>query len=203
MPIEETVGAIGEMVTKGWVRYVGLSEASAATMRRAAAVHPISDLQIEYAVVTRGIEAEILPAARELGIGITAYGILSRGLLTASKVAATGDFRGHLPRFTGENAERNARLAAGIAEFGKKRNASAAQVCIAWALAKGEDILPVVGARTRVQLAEALSALKVELSPEDVAELEAMVEANPVAGLRYDERQMKMLDSEKGAAAGK
>jgi aryl-alcohol dehydrogenase-like predicted oxidoreductase len=201
VPIEDSVGAIAEMVKAGFVRYIGLSEVGAETMRRAAAVHPISDLQIEYAVVTRGIEAEILPAARELGIGITAYGILSRGLLTASKVGAKGDFRGALPRFTGENAESNARLAEGIAAFGKARNASAAQICIAWALAKGDDIAPVVGARKRTQLSESLGALDVNLTAADVAELEAMVEASPVAGSRYDSHQMKMLDSEKGAVA--
>jgi aryl-alcohol dehydrogenase-like predicted oxidoreductase len=197
VPIEETVGAIADLVTKGFVRYIGLSETSAATMRRAAAVHPICDLQIEYAVVTRGIEAEILPTARELGIAITAYGILSRGLLTASKVGAKGDFRGHLPRFTGANAESNAKLVQGLAVFAAKRKATPAQICIAWSISKGEDIEPVIGARTRAQLTEALGALEVQLTPEDVAELEAMVDANPVAGTRYDAMQMKMLDSER------
>ena len=197
VPIEETVGAIAELVKQGYVRYIGLSETGAATMRRAAAVHPISDLQIEYAVVTRGIETEILPTARQLGIAITAYGVLSRGLLTASKVGAKGDFRGLLPRFTGANAENNAKLVQGLADFAAKRNASPAQICIAWAISKGQDIEPVIGARTRAQLSEAVGALDVKLTPSDVSELEAIVAANPVAGTRYDPMQMKMLDSER------
>ena len=197
IPIEETVGAMAEMVRGGYVRYIGLSEAGAATVRRAAAVHPICDLQIEYSLVSRGIEAEILPAARAAGIGITAYGVLSRGLLTASRPAARGDIRTRMPRFTGENQERNQRLVQAIAELAAQRGVTPAQLATAWVLSKGADIVPLIGARKREQLAESLEALELELTAEDVMRLEDIVAAMPVAGTRYDAAQMGMLDSER------
>src|SRR5580693_9126112 len=151
VPIEETVGAIAEMIQAGYVRYVGLSEAGPATIRRAVATHPICDLQIEYSLASRGIESAILPATRELGIAITAYGLLSRGLLTGSPIGKKGDFRVHLPRFKGENLEHNQALIADLARLAGERDATLAQIAIAWVLAKGEDIVPLIGARTRPQ----------------------------------------------------
>jgi aryl-alcohol dehydrogenase-like predicted oxidoreductase len=198
VPIEETVGAIAELVKAGWVRAVGLSELGVATVRRAHAVHPIADLQIEYSLVSRGPEASIFPALREMGIGVTAYGVLSRGLLAGSKPSSSGDFRAHLPRFTGENRERNDRLVAGLAALAKEMGATASQVAIAWVLAKDPKVVPVIGARTRAQLAGALGALDVSLSAADIARLEAAFPASSVAGTRYDEHQMRMLDSERG-----
>jgi aryl-alcohol dehydrogenase-like predicted oxidoreductase len=201
VPIEETVGAIAELVKAGWVRAVGLSELGVATVRRAHAVHPVADLQIEYSLVSRGPEASIFPALREMGIGVTAYGVLSRGLLAGSKPSSSGDFRAHLPRFTGENRERNDRLVAGFAALAKEMGATASQVAIAWVLAKDPKIVPVIGARTRAQLAGSLGALDVVLSATDIARLEAAFPASSVAGTRYDEHQMRMLDSERGLGA--
>ena len=197
VPIEETVGAIAELVKAGYVREIGLSEVGAETIRRARAVHPIADLQIEYSLISRSPEAEIFPLLTELGIGVTAYGVLSRGLLSGSKPAAAGDFRAHLPRFTGENAERNERLVAALEQVAAAKGVTATQLAIAWVLARKQRIVAVSGARTRVQLAESLGALDVRLSPEDLATIEAAVPASAVAGTRYDAHQMKMLDSEK------
>jgi aryl-alcohol dehydrogenase-like predicted oxidoreductase len=197
VPIEETVGAIAEMIQAGYVRYVGLSEAGPATIRRAVATHPICDLQIEYSLASRGIESAILPATRELGIAITAYGLLSRGLLTGSPIGKPGDFRVHLPRFKGENLERNQALIADLALLAGERDSTPAQIAIAWALTKGDDILPLIGARTRPQLHDSLSALAVRLSPDDVARLEHI--GAQVAGTRYDPAQMQMLDSERNS----
>lgn len=197
VPIEETVGAIAELIQKGYVRYTGLSEVSAETVRRAAAVHPISDLQIEYALISRGPEKTIFPALRELGIGVTAYGVLSRGLLSGSKPQGRGDFRGALPRFRGENYQKNQELLAPFQEFAVTKGATPVQIAIAWVLAKEPIAVPVIGARTRQQLGEALSAFEVELTPEDLDELERRVPAEQVAGSRYDPHQMRMLDSEK------
>jgi aryl-alcohol dehydrogenase-like predicted oxidoreductase len=197
VPIEETVGAIAELVKSGHVRHVGLSEVGADTVRRAHAVHPIADLQIEYSIVSRGPEAKIFPALAELGVGVTAYGVLSRGLLAGSKVGGPGDFRVHMPRFTAENRERNQRLVDTLQALAKDRRATASQLAIAWVLARSPTIVPVIGARTRRQLAEALGALEVELSAADVARIEEAIPPSAVAGARYDERQMKILDSEK------
>jgi aryl-alcohol dehydrogenase-like predicted oxidoreductase len=197
VPIEETIGAIAEMVKAGYVRHIGLSEVGAETIRRAAAVHPIVDLQIEYALVSRKPEAKIFPVLRELGIGATTYGTLSRGLLSSSQPAATGDFRANLPRFTGANLARNRELVARLKEIALGKGVTPVQLAIAWVLAKESFIVPVMGARTRAQLAESLGALAVELSAEEIAALEAAVPAEAVAGTRYDERQMKHLDSEK------
>src|SRR3954452_4295650 len=197
VPIEDTVGAIAELVKAGYVRAIGLSELGPETIRRARAVHPISDLQIEYSLISRGPEAATFPLLAELGIGATAYGVLSRGLLSGSKPAAQGDFRGHLPRFSGENGERNRRLVEALERLGAEEQVSPTQLAIAWVLAKDKNIVPVIGARTRTQLTESLGALGIDLSPEDLARIEATVPASAVAGTRYDEHQMRMLDSEK------
>jgi aryl-alcohol dehydrogenase-like predicted oxidoreductase len=195
VPIEDTVGAIVEMIQAGYVRYVGLSEAGADTVRRAATVHPICDLQIEYSIASRGIETQILPAARDLGIAITAYGLLSRGLFTGSAVGKKGDFRAHLPRFKGENLNRNQALIADLARLAGERDSTPAQIAIAWALAKGDDIVPLIGARTRRQLHDSLNARAIRLSPEDLTRMEQI--GGQIAGTRYDPAQMQMLDSEK------
>jgi aryl-alcohol dehydrogenase-like predicted oxidoreductase len=197
VPIEETVGAIADLITAGYIRAIGLSEVGPDTIHRAHAVHPISDLQIEYSLVSRGPEAAIFPVLAELGIGVTAYGVLSRGLLSGSKPAAQNDFRAHLPRFTGENRERNARLIEALQRVAAEKGASATQLAIAWVLAKSPTIVPVIGARTRAQLAESLGALQVTLTPADLALIEDAVPATAVAGSRYDERQMRILDSER------
>jgi aryl-alcohol dehydrogenase-like predicted oxidoreductase len=201
VPIEETVGAIAEMVEAGYVRYVGLSEVGAETIRRAHATHPISDLQIEYSLISRGIEEEILPTCRELGIGITAYGVLSRGLLSGhwskDRQAAPTDLRSHMPRFNAENLDRNLELVEALRSVGEARGASVAQVAIAWVLSRGEDIVALVGARTRERLAESLGAIELELSAEDLGAIEAAVPVGSAAGGRYDERQMAILDSER------
>jgi aryl-alcohol dehydrogenase-like predicted oxidoreductase len=201
VPIEETVGAIAEMVQAGHVRHIGLSEAGADTIRRASALHPISDLQIEYSLISRGIEAEILPTTRELGIGITAYGVLSRGLLSGhwspARELAGHDFRAHSPRFQGENLQHNLRLADALGQIAAERGASTAQIAIAWVLAQGEDIVPLIGARRRERLDEALGALDVELTADDRARIEAAVPPGAAAGDRYAAAQMAHLDSER------
>ncbi|MFC8384220.1 aldo/keto reductase [Nocardia sp. NPDC057272] len=201
VPIEETVGAIGELVEAGYVRHIGLSEIGADTLRRAAAVHPIADLQIEYSLISRGIEQEILPVARQLGTGITAYGVLSRGLLSDTfrngRPATAGDFRAHSPRFQGENLTRNLRLVEALADIAATKQVSVAQLAIAWALSRGEDIVPVIGARRRTRLDETLGALAISLTPDELAVIEAAAPADAVAGERYAAEQMAMLDSER------
>ncbi|WP_035841235.1 aldo/keto reductase [Kitasatospora azatica] len=200
VPIEETVGAIAELVKAGYVRHIGLSEVSAATLRRAAAVHPISDLQIEYSLISRSLEAEVLPTARELGIGITAYGVLSRGLLSGhwapDRELHGGDFRGASPRFQGDNLTHNLSLVEQLRRIAEAKGASVAQVAIAWVAARGEDIVPLVGARRRERLAEALGALDIRLDAADLAAIEAAVPAGAAAGDRYAAAQMAHLDSE-------
>lgn len=201
VPIEETVGAISEMVKAGYVRHIGLSEVGAEAIRRAHAVHPITWLQIEYSLLSRGIEADILPTVRELGIAVTAYGVLSRGLLSGhwsiERSEQAQDFRGHLPRFSGENLERNLSLVEALRQIAQEQNASVAKVAIAWVLSRGNDIIPLIGARRRDRLNEALGALDLHLSEDDLAQIEAAVPPDAVAGDRYDARQMAMLDSEK------
>lgn len=199
VPIEETVGAIAEMVEAGYVRHIGLSEVGADTIRRASAVHSIVDLQIEYSLISRGVEDEILPTCRELGIGVTAYGVLSRGLLSGrwSKIQSEQDPRSHFPRFQGENLDRNLELVEALRQVATDKGVDVAQIAIAWALAKGVDIVPLVGARTRDRLNEALGALRVDLDEEEVAVLEAAVPPSAVAGDRYDAAGMAMLDSER------
>ncbi len=185
------------MIKAGYVRYVGLSEVGEETIRRAAAVHPVVDLQIEYSLVSRGPEAKIFPVLDELGIATTAYGVLSRGLLSNSQPAASGDFRAWLPRFTGDNLANNQRMAAKLGEIAGDKGITQVQLAIAWVLAKSSSIVPVMGARKRTQLAESLGALNVKLSADEIAAIEAAVPAGAVAGTRYDENQMKMLDSER------
>ena len=200
VPIEDTVGAIAELVQAGFVRHIGLSEVGSETIRRAAAVHPIADLQIEYSLMSRGIEGGVLDTTRELGIGITAYGVLSRGLIggNTTNFSAKGDFRSHSPRFQGENLQKNLALADAIRVAAEAAGITPAQAAIAWVAAKGEDIIPLVGARRRERLAEALGALDKPLSAETLAALEAAVPNDAVAGTRYAEAQMAHLDSEKG-----
>jgi aryl-alcohol dehydrogenase-like predicted oxidoreductase len=201
VPIEETIGAIAEAVQAGHVRHIGLSEVGAQTIRRAAAVAPISDLQIEYSLFSRDIEREILPTCRELGIGVTAYGVLSRGLLsghwTRERGTAPGDFRGMSPRFSGENLDRNLELVEALRQIADARGATVAQIAIAWVLSRGEDIVPLVGARSRDRLTEALGALDVTLDAADLAAIEKAVPAGAAAGDRYPTAQMHHLDSEK------
>ncbi len=197
VPIEDTIGAIADLVKAGYVRAIGLSEVGPETIRRAHAVHPISDLQIEYSIISRGPEATIFPLLQELGIGVTAYGVLSRGLLSGSKPTSPGDFRAHLPRFTGENMERNQRLIDALQTLASDKGATASQLAIAWVLSKSQSIVPLVGARTRPQLAESLGALEIALSPAEIALIEDTVPASAVAGTRYDEHQMQVLDSER------
>ena len=179
VPIEETVGAIGEMVDAGYVRYVGLSEVGADTIRRATFAHPICDLQIEYSLISRSLEDKILPATRKLGISITAYGVLSRGLLSghwsADRAIVPGDFRGFSPRFSGDNLTHNLSLVEALRGVAGDCGASVAQVAIAWVLARGEDIVPLLGARTRERLSEALGALTLQLSEDQLAQIERAV----------------------------
>ncbi|GAB2761258.1 aldo/keto reductase [Salinifilum aidingensis] len=199
VPIEDTVGAIGEMVDAGHVRHIGLSEVGARTLRRAAAVRPVADLQIEYSVISRGIEPEILPTCRELGIGITAYGVLSRGLLSGrwGKQDSERDPRGHFPRFAGANLEQNLGLVDRLREIASSRGVSVAQLAISWAVAQGTDIVPLVGARRRDRLDEALGALDVELTAEELSAITRAVPPDQVAGDRYDADGMRLLDSER------
>ena len=201
VPIEETVGAISEMVKAGYVRHIGLSEVGADAIRRAHAIHPISWLQIEYSLLSRGIEDDILPTVRELGIAVTAYGVLSRGLLSGhwskERSEQAQDFRGHLPRFSGENLDRNLSLVEALRLIAQEQSATVAQVAIAWVLSRGNDIVPLIGARRRDSLNEALGALDLHLSEDDLARIEAAVPLDAVAGDRYDAGQMAMLDSEK------
>lgn len=197
VPIEETVGALADLVKAGYVGAIGLSEVGVDTIRRARAVHPISDLQIEYSLISRGPETAIFPALATLGIGVTAYGVLSRGLLTGSKPKSQADIRAHLPRFTGQNRERNQALIEALQELAAGKSASASQLAIAWVLAKSPSIVPLIGARTRAQLTESLGALRVTLSPTDMERIEGAVPASAVAGTRYDEQQMRILDSER------
>jgi pyridoxine 4-dehydrogenase len=204
VPIEETVGAISEMVKAGHVRHVGLSEAGADTLRRAHAVHPISDLQIEYSLLSRGVEAEILPACRELGVGVTAYGVLSRGLLSGhwskDRGAGARDIRAHLPRFNEANLDRNLALVEALRAAAREKGATVAQVAIAWVHSRGDDIVPLVGARRRDRLEEALGALTLSLSAQDLARIERAVPPGAAAGDRYDSFQMAHLDSERSPA---
>lgn len=196
VPIEETVGAMAEMVQAGYVRHVGLSEASAATVRRAHAVHPIAALETEYAVLTREIEAETLPTLRELGIATVAYGVLSRGLIggAAKGLGTAGDYRTLLPRFQGDNLAANTKLVETLNAIAREKGATAAQLAIAWVLARGKDVIPLIGARTRNRLAEALPALDLELTAEDLARIDEAFPVGAVAGDRYDKHGMAMVN---------
>jgi aryl-alcohol dehydrogenase-like predicted oxidoreductase len=201
VPIEETVGAIGELIRAGYVRYVGLSEAGADTIARAHDTHPICDLQIEYSLFSRGIESAILPACRERGIAITAYGILSRGLLgggwSAARSARPGDWRSTGPRFAEINLERNLQLVQALESVAAARGTTVARLATAWVLAQGPDIIPLAGARTRTQLHDALAAAELVLDERDLAAIEAAIPKGSAAGARYPEMQMAHLDSER------
>jgi aryl-alcohol dehydrogenase-like predicted oxidoreductase len=201
VPIEETVGAVADLVAAGYVRHLGLSEVSAETLRRAHAVHPVVDLQIEWSLLSRGVERSVLPAARELGVGITAYGVLSRGLLSGhwrhDRALDTGDFRAHSPRFSGENLPRNLALVDALRAVAADRGATVAQLALAWALHRGPDVVPLVGARRRDRLAESLGALDLELTADDLARLEDAVPDGAAAGERYAPALMGGLDSER------
>jgi aryl-alcohol dehydrogenase-like predicted oxidoreductase len=200
IPIEETVGTMADLVRAGYIRHIGLSEVSAATIRKAHAVHPICDLQIEYSLISRGIEKTILPALREMGIGLTAYGVLSRGLISGHWSKARGgeqDFRGTSPRFQGENLEKNLQLVENLRAVAQAKRISVAQLAIAWVLAQGDDIIALIGARTRERLNESFGARDMELSATDLAEIARAVPAGAATGTRYDAHQMRILDSEK------
>jgi aryl-alcohol dehydrogenase-like predicted oxidoreductase len=199
VPIEDTVGAIADMVKAGYVRHIGLSEVGARTIRKAASIHPICDLQIEYSLISRGIEKDILATCRELGIAITAYGVLSRGLISGhwtKDSAGPGDFRAFSPRFQTGNVDRNLALVEALREVADKKGVSVAQIAIAWVIAQGDDIVPLIGARRRDRLREALGALKVTLTAEDLAGIERAVPNNAAAGARYAAAQLAHLDSE-------
>ncbi|MFI6348903.1 aldo/keto reductase [Streptomyces sp. NPDC050560] len=201
VPIEETVGAIAELVQAGHVRHIGLSEVGAATVRRAAATAPISDVQIEYSLISRGIEESILLTTRELGIAITAYGVLSRGLISGhfarDRQLEPTDFRAHSPRFQGENLQHNLDLVDALAAVAERKGATVAQIAIAWVLSRGDDIVPLIGARTRERLAEAVGALDVTLDEDDLAAVEGAVPPGAARGERYPAAQMASLDSER------
>jgi len=197
VPIEETMGALADLVKAGYIRAIGLSEVGVETVRRAHAVHPISDLQIEYSLISRGPEQAIFPALADLNVGVTAYGVLSRGLLSGSTPASHGDFRAFLPRFTAANRERNQQVIDTLQTLAAENGVTATQLAIAWVLAKGSTIVPVIGARTRAQLTESLAALDVALTPADLARIEGAIPASAAAGSRYGEEQMRVLDSER------
>ena len=199
VPIEETIGAIADMVKAGYVRHIGLSEVGVETIRRAHKVHPIVELQIEYSLMSRSVELQILPAVRELGISITAYGVLSRGLFSRKRAEsfAPTDFRAHSPRFQGENLERNLSLIDRLRAISEAKKATPVQLAIAWVLSRGAEVIPLIGARTRKQLDESLGALELKLTPDDLRAIEQAVPHTDVAGTRYPEAQMGTLDSEK------
>ena len=199
VPIEDTIGAMAEMIAKGHLRHIGLSEVSAATIRRAHAVHPIADLQIEYSLLSRGIEEDILPTCRELGIGVTAYGVLSRGLISghwSKDRGATQDFRAISPRFQGENLDRNLALAEALRAIAEQQGTTPARLAIAWVASRGDDIVPLVGARRRDRLEEALGAASLHLDAGTLAAIEAAVPPGAAAGGRYPASQLVHMDSE-------
>ncbi len=200
VPIEDTIGAIGELVDAGYVRRIGLSEVGSETIRRAAAVRPINDLQIEYSLVSRGVENNILNTCRELGIGVTAYGVLARGLISGhwtKSIGGQGDFRKASPRFAEDNLDRNLALVEALRSVAQELDVTVAQAAIAWVGSRGADIVPLVGARTRTRLAEALGAATLELTVDQLDRIEVAVPAAQVAGDRYPAAQMAVLDSER------
>ncbi|MFD9699517.1 aldo/keto reductase [Lentzea sp. NPDC059081] len=198
VPIEDTIGAIAEQIEKGRVRHIGLSEVGAETIRRAHAVHPIADLQIEYGLLERNVEREILQTTRELGISITAYGVLSRGLISSTPLTlGAGDYRGSAPRFQGENFTRNQDLVTKLAEIAQAKGVTVAQLAIAWVASRGEDVVPLVGTTKRARLEEAVGAVDVTFTERELAEIEAVVPVGAAAGTRYAAAQMAMLDSER------
>jgi len=196
VPIEDTVGAIADLIKGGYVRHVGLSEVGVETIRRAHGVHPIHDLQIEYSLISRGPEEKIFPALDEFGIAVTAYGVLSRGLLSGSVPTGKNDLRAFLPRFSGDNFTRNRALIERLNAAAKNLGITPTQLAVAWVLAKKPNVIPVIGSRTRTQLSESLGALDVKLSPAEIKSIENAIPAGAVAGTRYAEQQMTHLDSE-------
>jgi aryl-alcohol dehydrogenase-like predicted oxidoreductase len=205
VPIADTIGAMAEMKERGYIRYLGLSEAGPETIRRAHAIHPIAALQIEYAVVTRSIEDAILPVTRELGISITAYGVLSRGLLSTTPKTpdvSKGDFRGMYPRFKPENIRRNQELTDALRAIARRKHCTLPQLALAWILSRGPDIIPLIGARTTERLNEALGGSSVSLSPDDLAEIDRVAPRGAIAGERYPKEQMAWLDSERSSSHG-
>jgi aryl-alcohol dehydrogenase-like predicted oxidoreductase len=196
VPIEETAGAVADLIKAGYVRHLGLSEVNAETVRRANAVTPVTDLQIEYSLLARGTARRALPALRELGVAVTAYGVLGRGLISDKPADPNSGFRGRVPRFQGENYAKNLTLVAAIGAIAREKGVTTAQIAMAWALAQGEDIVPLIGARRRASLAESLKAAEVSLSQDDLRRLEAATPPDAVAGTRYDSHQMAMLNSE-------
>jgi aryl-alcohol dehydrogenase-like predicted oxidoreductase len=197
VPIEDTVGAIRDLIKAGYVRHIGLSEVGVDTVRRAHAVHPVADLQIEYSLASRGPEEKIFPALAELGIGATLYGVFSRGLLTGSKPKAAGDYRAYLPRFSGDHRAKNEDIVARLQRFARERGMTTGQLAVAWVLARQPTLVPIVGAKTVAQLTDALDALEHPLSTADLAALEAIAPAGAFAGERYQAEQMRHLDSER------
>src|ERR1700736_1824957 len=196
---------MAEMKERGYIRYLGLSEAGPETIRRAHAIHPIAALQIEYAVVTRSIEDAILPVTRELGISITAYGVLSRGLLSTTPKTpdvSKGDFRGMYPRFKPENIRRNQELTDALRAIARRKHCTLPQLALAWVLSRGPDIIPLIGARTTERLNEALGGLNVSLSSNDLAEIDRLAPRGAIAGERYPKEQMAWLDSERSSDRG-
>ena len=199
VPIEDTVGAMAELVAAGKVRHLGLSEAGASTLRRAVAVHPIAALQSEWSLWSRDIEAEVIPTARELGIGIVAYSPLGRGFLTGSITSAAdvaGDFRGsgNQPRFAQENLERNLALAERLRKLAADRGVTAGQLALAWVQSRGGDVVPIPGTKRPTYLAENMAAATLELSTSDIEAIEAAVPADEVAGTRYNEQMMGFIN---------
>jgi aryl-alcohol dehydrogenase-like predicted oxidoreductase len=195
VPLEDTIGAIADMIRAGYVRHLGLSEVSPETIRAANAIHPVTALQYEFSVIERGAETRQLPALREIGAGLTAYGVLSRGLLTSSvRQPRPGDMRAHMPRFQPENLARNQPMVDAFASVAKDKGCTPAQLAIAWVLSRGPHIIPLLGARTRAQLEDTLGALEVELSPEDNARIDKAIPPDAVAGGRYGEHQMRTVD---------
>jgi len=196
--IEETIGALAKLVSEGYVRYIGLSEVSGETARRAQTVHPVCDVQLEYSVISRGIEARVLPALRSLGIGVTAYGVLSRGLLSGSRPRDRADIRNRMPRFEAGNYEENQKFIAALQALAGKLGVTSSQLAIAWVRSRGEDIVPLVGARTRLQLKEALAGFELKLGLDELVQIEQAAPAALIRGPRYNEPNLKLLDSERG-----
>jgi aryl-alcohol dehydrogenase-like predicted oxidoreductase len=198
VPIEDTIGAIADMVKAGYVRHIGLSEAGVDTIRRAHKVHPVAALQIEYSLMSRGVEAAILPVLRELGIALVAYGVLSRGLIAdhALSAAPVGEIRSRMPRFQGDNLARNRALVAALQAIAREKGCTTAELAIAWVAARGDDVIPLIGAKRPAQLASAIAAVDVKLSSADLARIAAALPAEAVAGTRYGAPLMAHLDSE-------
>ncbi|HEY7403716.1 MAG TPA: aldo/keto reductase [Candidatus Angelobacter sp.] len=198
VPIEDTVGAMADLVRAGKVRYLGLSEASPKTIRRAHKVHPISALQTEYSLWTRDPEDEILPTVRELGIGFVPYSPLGRGFLTGQFKTfddlAADDFRRQSPRFQGENFQKNLDLVAKIEEIAREKKCTAAQLALAWVLAQGENLVPIPGTKRRNYLEQNLVAANIKLPPDDLARIDRVAPKGVAAGMRYPERAMAAVD---------